>query len=68
MAKGPAEGPIKGKTATGSLANPKIEFLPAKVGIKMTGEDKGQYLEVDLEAFFERQHRQGWAGIEIKKL
>lgn len=50
------------------LSKPKVEFLPGVIGIKMTGEDKGQYLEVNLEEYFERLNRQGWAGIKIKKL
>jgi hypothetical protein len=37
------------------------------VKIKMTGEDKGDVLIVNLEEYFERLHRQGWACVKRER-
>lgn len=44
-----------------------IPFMDGLVKIKMTGEDKGDVLIVNLEEYFERLHRQGWACVKRER-
>lgn len=44
-----------------------IPFMDGVVKIKMTGEDKGDILIVNLEEYFERLHRQGWACVKRER-
>ena len=46
---------------------PKSQFLTKFVKIAMTGEDKGDVLVIDLEDYFERIHRQGWACVKRER-